>query len=76
MKSFRVEYTADGVPGFTHVGSRNMVQAKEFVKSIHMPYSDLIITGVFQVKVETEPDVDDDEKKDKPRDRRRTLGGY
>lgn len=76
MKSFRVEYTADGEPGFTHVSSRNSVQAKEFVKSVHMPYSDLIITGVFQVKVETEPDVDSDDPKPKTRDRRRTLGGY
>ena len=76
MKSFRVEYTADGVPGFTHVGSRNMVQAKEFVKSFHMPYSDLIITGVFQVRIETESDVDSDDPKEKPRETRRTLGGY
>jgi hypothetical protein len=76
MKSFRVEYEADGVKGFTHVGSRNAVQAREFVKSVHMPYSDLIITGVFQVKVETKPDIDTDDPKEKPRDRRKTLGGY
>jgi hypothetical protein len=41
-----------------------------------MPYSDLIITGVFHVKTETEPDVDSDDPKEKPRDRRKTLGGY
>jgi hypothetical protein len=76
VKTFRVEFLVDEVKSFTHVGSRNAVQAREFVKSVHMPYSDLIITGVFQVRVETKPDVDVDDPKEKPRERRRTLGGY